>query len=106
MTVPFTPFGLAGDTPLAGNFVGNGTADQVVYRRSSGTFYLRDGSSSATSSVVHFYGLPMPLDWDGDGRLDLVVADPDSGTWYIFSPLENTAITGFGTTGDIPAGAR
>jgi hypothetical protein len=97
-------YGQAGDLPFAGNFVGDGTTDQVIYRRSNGRFYLRDGATGDTSSVEHAYGLPVPLDWDGDGRLDLVVADPDAGTWYIFSPSGNTVVTGFGWSGDIPAG--
>ena len=78
----------------------------VIYRRSTGRFHLRDGATGDTTAVDHFYGLPVPLDWDGDGRLDLVVADPDNGTWYVFSPSGNAAITGFGSSGDIPAGVR
>ena len=100
------PHGQAGDAPFAGNFVGDATIDQVIYRRSTGRFHLRDGATGDTTTVDHFYGLPVPLDWDGDGRLDLVVADPDNGTWYVFSPAGNAAITGFGSSGDIPAGGR
>ena len=99
-------FGQAGDTPLAGNFVGSAKADQVLYRRRDSTFFLRDGATAATSTKAHTHGLPMPLDWDGDGKLDLVVSRPDDGTWSIHTASGMTAAAGFGTTGDIPAGAR
>jgi hypothetical protein len=104
--IAFPQYGQAGDTPFAGQFVGSAIADQVLYRRSNGTFYTRNGATGFSTSVVHFYGLPVPLDWNGDGRLDHVVVDPDAGTWYIFAPSGNTAITGFGTSGDIPAGGQ
>jgi hypothetical protein len=106
VATPFPQWGQLGDTPLAGQFVGGATADQVIYRRSNGTFYTRNGATGFFTTVVHFCGLPVPLDWNGDGRLDHVVADPDPGSWEIFAPSGNTAVTGFGTTGDIPAGAR
>jgi hypothetical protein len=106
VAVPSSAFGLAGDTPLAGNFVGSATADQVLYRRRDSTFFLRDGATAATSTTAHTHGLPMPLDWDGDGMLDLVVSRPDDGTWSITTASGKTAAAGFGTTGDIPAGAR
>lgn len=103
--VPSSAWGQAGDVPLAGNFVGGTVADQVVYRRQLGVFYVRNGLTGATSTVTAGGGLPMPLDWNGDGSLDFALFDVESGLWTIKVGAQTSTVT-FGGIGDIPAGAR
>lgn len=101
--MPAAAWGQAGDVPLAGHFVGDATADHVVYRRQLGIAWIRDGATNATSSVHIGEGLPMPLDWDGDGTLNLSVMDPESFIWHIRVGAQTVDVT-FGTVGAIPAG--
>jgi hypothetical protein len=103
VTIPATTWGGAGDVPLAGNFVGDATADQVVYRRQLGIAWIRDGATGATSTLQIGDGLPMPLDWDGDGYLNPALFDPESGLWRIRVGAQMQTVT-FGGIGDIPAG--
>jgi hypothetical protein len=101
--VPATPWGQAGDIPLAGNFTGSAVADQVVYRRQLGVIFRRDGATGATATIaVGGAGIPIPLDWDGDGHQEPALFDDTSGGWDI-NDAASTWVT-FGTIGDIPAG--
>jgi hypothetical protein len=105
VTIPATPWGGPGDIPLAGNFVGSARADQIVYRRQLGVIYRRDGATGATATIaVGTTGIPTPLDWDGDGRLEFAMFDAEAGQWRIND--SSGSIVTFGTLGDIPAGAR
>lgn len=58
-------------------------ADLVVFRPSSGNWFIR-GTSSADRTVQ--FGLstdiPVPGDYDGDKRTDIAVFRPSNGTWY------------------------
>ncbi len=99
-------WGQMGDTPLQGNFVGNGLADQVVFRPQERKWYRRDGAKGGTSVVLqNSPGIPMPLDYDGDGLLNLALFDTKAGVWTIRQGAGDTFVT-FGTLGDIPAGSR
>lgn len=90
---------------------GDGLSDLVVWRPSSGMwFILTSGSNySFDSHTSYQLGLPgdIPLlgDFDGDGKSDLAVWRPSNGTWY-FRMSKNgfqeiTAIQ-WGLPGDIP----
>jgi myo-inositol-hexaphosphate 3-phosphohydrolase len=47
--------------------------------------------------------VPSQGDYDGDGRTDLAVFRPSTGTWYIVrSGNGNITIAQWGTNGDIP----
>jgi hypothetical protein len=105
IAVPSSAYGQAGDFPLAGNFTGNGIADQVVFRRQLGVYYRRDGSTAISSTVTASAGIPVPLDWNGDGLLDVAVFDLESGTCTIKVGSQTETIT-FGGIGSIPVGAR
>jgi hypothetical protein len=79
-----------GDQPMLADMDGDGLADLVVWRASTGTWYW------LTSSSGYHYGAaqlrqwgnttlgdwPMLADLDGDSRADLVVWRATTATWY------------------------
>ncbi|MDH3539079.1 MAG: glycosyl hydrolase [Acidimicrobiia bacterium] len=64
-------YGMSGDTPLMGDWNGDGTATPGMYRPSSGFVYLRNSNDLGVADLQFFFGIPgdIPLvgDWDGDG---------------------------------------
>ena len=83
-------WGLAGDTPIQGNFTGGLGADIAVYRPSIGTWFVRGFTSDLKFNgqpTQYQWGLsgdtPLACDFDGDsGRSDLTVYRPTDGYWY------------------------
>ena len=45
--------------------------------------------------------VPIPGDYDGDGKIDAGVFRPSTSTWYVNKSTGGTLIQAFGTTGDI-----
>lgn len=86
-------WGLVGDLPVPADLDGDNKADLVVWRPWSGEWYARLSSRSYSANrgdiVVVQWGLPTdhPLagDYDRDGKADLVVWRPETGTWYFRS---------------------
>ncbi len=75
-------FGKKGDFPLAGDYTGDGKADLVLYRPSTGRWYLCSSESSLNCSAATSFRLgnssdkPVRADFDGDNILDFVVWRP------------------------------
>jgi len=83
-------FGMSGDTPVPGDFDGDGKTDFSVYRPGDPSiFYVW------RSGAANYYGYgwgnssdrPTSGDFDGDGLSDPAIARPDTGTgtlvWWI-----------------------
>jgi uncharacterized repeat protein (TIGR03803 family) len=74
-------------TAVRSDFDGDGKSDLIVYRPSSGEWFVRTSSSAYANSVVYQWGqaddTPQPGDFDADGRVDLVVRRPLYGRWFI-----------------------
>jgi hypothetical protein len=93
------------DTPLMGDWDGNGTKTPGVFR--AGSWYLRNSNSTGVADLAFGYGdpgdRPVVGDWNGDG-VD-TVGIVRGGNWY-FRNSNSTgradAVWPFGDAGDTP----
>ena len=83
---------------------GDGRADVMTYRQSSGGWQIAYSSGLPPTSVA-WGGLDgdvaAPADFNGDGLLDLTIFRPSNGTWYI----RGGETTVWGQRGDMPVPA-
>ena len=90
-------WGLPSDRPLTADFDGDGRTELVVYRPPTGslgvngTWYAINPQTLAESAYQ--WGLagdvPVPADFDGDGRTDLALWRPVTGAWFDLQPRKS-----------------
>jgi hypothetical protein len=109
--------GQAGDLPVQGDYDGDGRTDIAVFRPTEtvGTTVTEGGWHICASRYGGYrfqqWGaktdIPVPADYDGDGRTDIAVWRPSAGTWHILAS-GNTPIPveTLGQAGDIPVPGR
>lgn len=102
-------WGVEGDIPAVGDFDGDGASDITVWRPfplygwPAGTWYIINSHDwSVTAAQWGQAGdIPVPCDYDGDGKSDIAVYRPSNGTFYISRSLGGTTTTVL-TPGAIP----
>lgn len=115
----FTAFrwGLATDVLVPADYDGDGTIDPAVWRAETGVWYIRRTSDGKPFYIkwgvttVHPTGelpdVPVPADYDGDGKADIAVWRPDTGDWFVLrSSLAydqaKAQVFRWGKLGDVP----
>jgi hypothetical protein len=78
-------------------------ADLAIWRPSSGQWWVMGGTGS--QQVNFTWGMtgdvPVPGDYDGDGKTDFSIFRPSSNTWWVMKSSDNTYYSNtFGAGGD------
>jgi beta-glucosidase-like glycosyl hydrolase len=87
--------GLLDRASLRGDATGDGRAERILFRPSTGAWYSR-GAPTVTLGVRG--DVPVPADYNGDGRTDPAVYRPSTRGWYV----RGQATATWGVAGDIP----
>jgi len=109
LTIPAGWTGL-GDTPVVGDFNGDGISDPAIWRANTGVWII-PMSPAFTSYEFRSWGasgyIPIAADVDGDGTSDLGYWNPATGTWGFLQSTESFSYASplfwaWGNPGDIP----
>ena len=84
-------FGTAEDTPVMGDWDGDGATEIGVFRKSIGWWFLDyngDGTwSGCSADRCYNFGIaidtPVTGDWNGDGKSEIGVFRPSIGWWFV-----------------------
>ena len=99
------------DKIVPADYDGDGKTDIAVYRasdtQSDADFYILNSNTSTIS--YYSWGssssgdIPIPADYDGDGKAEIAVWRPADGVWWIYNTQTGaTSIFQFGLLGDRP----
>jgi hypothetical protein len=90
-----------------GDFDGDGRADPMVYRGSTGEWYANTsggGLGHAQWGAPSLGDVPVPADYDGDGKTDFAVYRGTTGEWFLNQSRDGGASFLWGAPGlrDLP----
>jgi hypothetical protein len=113
-------WGHSTDVLVPADYDGDGRTDIAVWRPENGVWYIHQSGDAQVllvkwgTTTMHPTGglpdVPVPADFDGDGRTDLGVWRPDSGEWWILKSSndydqDQPLVYRWGKLGDIPVQA-
>jgi hypothetical protein len=97
-------FGATSDIPVPGDYDGDGRADAVIFRPSTGLWYgPRTGAAQIViqTTLGQPGDIPIPGDYDGDGKTDPAIWRPSTGLFFAVSAGGVRSQT-FGVSTDVP----
>ncbi len=75
----------------------------AVFRPSTGQWFrIRSTAGFDTVGWGQVGDLPIPADYDGDGKSDVAVFRPSNSTWYIVGSTAGQLVQNYGVSGDVP----
>lgn len=107
-------YGLAGDTPITGDWDGNGSITVGVFRSSNTTFYLRNSNSAGAANITlptgPFNYQPVTGKWGSSANTKVGVFRSSTKQWYLDDgdfviegcPSDTCFTTTWTQTGDKP----
>jgi hypothetical protein len=106
-------WGLSTDKLVPADYDGDGRAEVAVFRPSTGIWYILNQNCPVVTpapppdyqaiSWGYSTDLPVPGDYDGDGKDDVAVFRPSEGVWYIRKSSDGNLLTiTWGLSTDVP----
>jgi len=97
--LPTKSLGLPNDVPVPADYDGDGTPDRAVFHPQSGVWsWVADRNLpwfvKTTTGSTQWGGpgdIPVPGNYDGDGKTDIAVWRPADGRWYILPTNGNAS---------------
>jgi len=113
-------WGRASDVLAPADYDGDGITDFAVWRPENGVWYVHQSGDDSVllvrwgTTTMHQTGglpdVPVPADYDADGRIDLAVWRPDTGEWWVLRSSndydqDKAIVYRWGKLGDVPVQA-